>query len=197
MGSTRPIDSVATPSVRFAASGVQDLGGDSSQVIPVLAGRRRRGGKTGRIPVCHTPVGGPCSPTPARALPAPSLPAGQHLHPRAGLLCSGRCPACHRGRRGCPRFGDVKSLGANWRVGQMGAPVRLSGVVSRGGVWVSRSSPANIEWTRPIDGEATRSGRCAESLDQDLDGDPSQVIPVLYPCLHYPKPRRSRGVLLD
>ena len=34
---TRPVDSGATPSVRFAASGVQDLGGGSSQVIPVLS----------------------------------------------------------------------------------------------------------------------------------------------------------------
>ena len=70
----------------------------------------------------------------------------------------------------------MKSLGASWRVGQVGGSIRLSGVVSRGGVRVSRSSPANIEWTRPMDGEVTRSGRCAASLDQDLDGDPSQVI---------------------
>ena len=31
-----PVDGEATPSVRFAALGVQDLGGDSSQVIPAL-----------------------------------------------------------------------------------------------------------------------------------------------------------------
>lgn len=33
---TGPVDGEATPSVRFAALGVQDLGGDSSQVIPAL-----------------------------------------------------------------------------------------------------------------------------------------------------------------
>ena len=42
MGWTRPIDSGATPSVRFAASGVQDLDSGSSQVIPVLGRRRER-----------------------------------------------------------------------------------------------------------------------------------------------------------
>ena len=38
MGWTRPSDSEATPSVRFAATGVQDVVGGSSQVIPVLDG---------------------------------------------------------------------------------------------------------------------------------------------------------------
>ena len=36
MGWTGPIDSEATPSVRFAASGIQDLKGVPAQVIPVL-----------------------------------------------------------------------------------------------------------------------------------------------------------------
>lgn len=36
MGWTGPVDGEGYPSVRFAALGVQDLGGDSSQVIPAL-----------------------------------------------------------------------------------------------------------------------------------------------------------------
>ena len=44
MGWTGPVDGEATPSVRFAASGVQDLGGDPAQVIPVLGIRTEESG---------------------------------------------------------------------------------------------------------------------------------------------------------